>query len=301
MDRAEWLRWRHQGIGSSDAPVIMGASPWKTPLQLYEEKILPDPIAEESSFIQQRGIDIEPKIRSVHEINMGMSYAPRLVVMEGYPYIRASLDGATDDLSHICEIKLSGAEDWHASRAADKVPEKYVHQIQHQLMVSGAKSCFYLSYLYEKGQKEFNPSNVWAIEVHPAPETQGRLLEQESWFWKMVTERTPPAPSDRDFKTLKGMTAVANRWKRANLKLDQIKDELGSARAALIDAANKAGHPRCIAGGVKLTQVMRNGSIDSGKIILAMEQAIRKYQPCFELDQEQFRKKPSVSWRVGEE
>lgn len=34
----EWLEWRSQGIGASDAPIIMGASPWKTPYKLWLEK-----------------------------------------------------------------------------------------------------------------------------------------------------------------------------------------------------------------------------------------------------------------------
>ena len=34
----EWLDWRKKGIGSSDAPIIMGVSPWKTPFELWEEK-----------------------------------------------------------------------------------------------------------------------------------------------------------------------------------------------------------------------------------------------------------------------
>ena len=34
----EWHKWRMGGIGSSDAPVVMGVSPYKTIEQLYLEK-----------------------------------------------------------------------------------------------------------------------------------------------------------------------------------------------------------------------------------------------------------------------
>lgn len=34
----EWLMWRSQGIGASDAPVIMGVSPWSDPVSLWMEK-----------------------------------------------------------------------------------------------------------------------------------------------------------------------------------------------------------------------------------------------------------------------
>lgn len=34
----EWEKFRLQKIGASDAPIIMGVSPWKTPFQLWLEK-----------------------------------------------------------------------------------------------------------------------------------------------------------------------------------------------------------------------------------------------------------------------
>ena len=37
-DRAAWLRMRSGGIGGSDAAVIAGLSPWKSPYELYLEK-----------------------------------------------------------------------------------------------------------------------------------------------------------------------------------------------------------------------------------------------------------------------
>ena len=37
----ERLEWRHQGIGASDAPTIMGENPWKTAPELLHEKCGP--------------------------------------------------------------------------------------------------------------------------------------------------------------------------------------------------------------------------------------------------------------------
>ncbi|MES2145765.1 MAG: YqaJ viral recombinase family protein, partial [Pseudomonadota bacterium] len=102
MDRQEWLKWRKGGIGSSDAPIIMGASPYKTRLQLYKEKISPE-IKEETSFIQQMGNDIEPRLRSYMEFKHDRTYAPKLVVMAEYPHLRASLDGCSEDGQAIIE------------------------------------------------------------------------------------------------------------------------------------------------------------------------------------------------------
>ena len=35
----EWLQWRSQGITASDIPIILGLSPYKTPWQLWAEKV----------------------------------------------------------------------------------------------------------------------------------------------------------------------------------------------------------------------------------------------------------------------
>lgn len=37
-DRAEWLEARRDGLGASDAAAVLGISPWKTNVQLWEEK-----------------------------------------------------------------------------------------------------------------------------------------------------------------------------------------------------------------------------------------------------------------------
>ena len=34
----EWLIWRAQGIGASDAPIIMGVSPWSNIIALWRDK-----------------------------------------------------------------------------------------------------------------------------------------------------------------------------------------------------------------------------------------------------------------------
>jgi putative phage-type endonuclease len=43
IDRREWLELRRSGIGGSDAPVIVGCSKWKSPYELWLEKVQPVP------------------------------------------------------------------------------------------------------------------------------------------------------------------------------------------------------------------------------------------------------------------
>ena len=48
-DRAEWLEARKDGLGASDAAALLGLSPWKTNVQLWEEKcglVIPEDIGD---------------------------------------------------------------------------------------------------------------------------------------------------------------------------------------------------------------------------------------------------------------
>ena len=40
LSYAEWLQVRRSGIGGSDAAAALGLSPWKSPLELWEEKAM---------------------------------------------------------------------------------------------------------------------------------------------------------------------------------------------------------------------------------------------------------------------
>ena len=73
----EWLAMRRTKIGASDAPIIMGVSPWTTPLQLWEQKVLGTSRAK--TFFMQEGIDWEPKIREWYSNKTGLKFQPEVV------------------------------------------------------------------------------------------------------------------------------------------------------------------------------------------------------------------------------
>lgn len=42
MEKAEWLRYRKSGIGGSDAGAICGLNPYRTAMEVYNDKISED-------------------------------------------------------------------------------------------------------------------------------------------------------------------------------------------------------------------------------------------------------------------
>src|SRR3990172_7017919 len=88
-----WLEWKNQGLGSSDAPIIMGVSPWMTALQLWEIKTGKFKPSQESNWAMERGSRLEPKARAHYQLLTERDMTPALKEHPEYPFLRASLDG----------------------------------------------------------------------------------------------------------------------------------------------------------------------------------------------------------------
>lgn len=199
MDRLEWLAWRRAGIGASDAPIIMGVSPWSTPYKLWCEKTSQTPPVDEYNWATERGNELEPMARADYELMYGLDMPVVLAAHAEYPFLRASLDGYNAEQKIILEIKCPGAAD-HLSAAEGKVPDKYFPQLQHQLLVTGAAKVHYYS---------FDGRKAHLVEVLPDHSYIQTLLEKELAFWKFVTDKTPPPFSRDDFKPTRFKGAAA--------------------------------------------------------------------------------------------
>lgn len=72
LSREAWLQIRQQGIGSSDAAMAIGLSPYKSPLSLWLEKThrkAPDDLSEKEAVIW--GTVLEPVLASVYAERTG--------------------------------------------------------------------------------------------------------------------------------------------------------------------------------------------------------------------------------------
>lgn len=137
----EWLEHRDKFKNASEAPVIMGASPYKTRGSLLREKKTGDrpehSVHTEALF--QRGHDAEAEARPIVEQQIGEELYP-VVATRGD--LGASFDGITLMEDVVWECKL-----WNEGKAADvragKAPEQDYWQLVHQFYVSGAKKIIY--------------------------------------------------------------------------------------------------------------------------------------------------------------
>lgn len=258
MEGKDWHEWRRQGIGASDAPAIMGVSPWTTPYQLWEIKTGLNKKTDEGNWATRHGNRMEPQARADYELRHNLDMPARLVEHAKIPWLRASLDGYSADGETVLEIKCPGAED-HAKAEAGIVPEKYIPQVQHQLMVTGAKRVHYYSFLDGQGA---------LVEVLPDIEFCKKLFALEKAFWDLVVKREPPELIARDYKKIRSIEAskLAEEWKVAKEVHDKSVDILERAKAAFLDAVEIEKNRRVVCGTVRVAMVPRKGNVDYKKV-----------------------------------
>jgi len=207
----EWLAERATGLGGSDAAAVCGCSPWKTPLDVFHEKVQYldgyGGHGGEENPDMRRGTLLEPVVLQLYtdETGVVVRKPDNAIVSAQYPFMRANLDGITIDGNIVLEAKTarwksppgtSDPEKRWGDPWTNEIPLVYFFQCQHNMVVSGLEVC-HVPVLF--GDFEF------AIYEVPADrEFQGLMVDEESRFWAMVEARTPPDPiNDAD---------VSKRW-----------------------------------------------------------------------------------------
>jgi putative phage-type endonuclease len=140
-----WHQYRATHLNASDAPAMMGVSPYKTRAQLVKEYATG--ISQEVTGEMQRRFDeghsTENAARALIEEQIGEELYPVVMSYEADGLkLSASLDGMTIDGSTIFEHKLANATNVPQVEAG-QVPDQYRWQLTQQLLVSGAEKCIF--------------------------------------------------------------------------------------------------------------------------------------------------------------
>jgi len=178
----EWHKWRMGGIGSSDAPVVMGVSPYKTIEQLYLEKTGQGE-EPESNFAMLRGKELEPIARARVELLEDLDFETVTLEMPDRNYMRASLDGWNEETKTLLEIKCLGKKGFSMAKAGE-IPIEYIYQMAHQILVSGASEAWYYCFDGEEGVLIKKSAGQFIKEC-------AELLKECEKFWDRVKKKEP--------------------------------------------------------------------------------------------------------------
>jgi putative phage-type endonuclease len=251
----EWKQFRKSKVGASDAPIIMGDSPWTTIRQLYDQKL--DLVPErECTHAMEEGHRIEPLVRQFALALTGLEMKP-CVVQSVTPWMIASLDGLSACGKLFIEIKLGNAQD-HAVAKAGKIPKKYFAQLQHQMYVMEHERCLYIS--YHKDTDDYQ--TVWVDRDNAYIK---QLLEEEEKFNTCLITRTPPELTDRDYRSREDLQwqDLTSQWMREKEQMDLWIAREKETKEKLITLA---GGLNTRGAGVRISKVTRQGTISYGSI-----------------------------------
>lgn len=216
-----WVEWRKGGIGASDIAAIMGVCPYKSALDIYNDKKgLSSPRINNS---MKRGTAVEPEARRVFNRGRDWAFEPMLCESDNESIYRASLDGYTHFSRQILEIKIPKREVLDMARYG-QIPIHYLYQIQWQLFVTEAVKAHYFCY---------NPESLesYTVEVYPDEKIQIRLEEKAYDFWhnNVMMNRPPEEKPDKknvgdpSRDDMSDMDSIRQKMKDLEEEFDKLK------------------------------------------------------------------------------
>jgi len=180
---------RSKGVGGSDIPALLRLSKWKSPLDLYLEKIgeaTEKSIKENQKHILGMGKTLEPYVIQSFEEDTGdkVTRQQERILHPKYDFLWGTIDGVCGD--KVIEIKTTSS---YVDCWKESVPQYVLAQVAYYanlLNTNGAKIVVLFrdsgeirTYAYERDQ-----------------EAEEQIITSAVDFWDMVCKRTPPAPTN---------------------------------------------------------------------------------------------------------
>lgn len=212
-DREEWLKNRGHGVGGSDCSAVIGLNPYKTNLQLWQEKVglKEQPIIENEHT--KYGQACEEALRKIFEADfvgkLCVSHqSNELLIRKDKPWLRASLDGEIEVLEDctivsfhygntdkpetdfilklkkgmhgVLEIKTADIlSSMHKEKWGEEIPDNYYCQTLHYLNVTGYDFVIIFSQLTR---------NVKGVKTHET-RTYGYMREERIEDLRLLEEK----------------------------------------------------------------------------------------------------------------
>ncbi len=181
MPREKWLELRKEGIGGSDAAVIMGVNPWKSPLELWLEKTgeLAD---DEDNEAMYWGRMLEDMVAREFAKRTGKQVRRKnsLIKSKKHPFMLANID--RDVVGERAGLECKTTSGFYEDTG--ECPAHYYPQIQHYMAVLGYEK-WYVAVL-AGGQRFY---------IYEVPRNEAyidEMISKERQFWDLVLSDTPP-------------------------------------------------------------------------------------------------------------
>lgn len=215
----EWLEARKQYRTASEAPIVLGISPFTS---IKDFKLIKAGLKKQYySKAMQRGHEMEAQIRDFANQLLGRTFREEIWVKDNY---LASLDGIDGDT--LIEIKCSDYTYNEVIRG--EIPDNYHAQIQQQLYCSPAEFGYLVAYSPTHG--EYAVSD----EILPDPIFM-RTVEDA---WEKFDAMPIPEDAPRDFSGDGEVVELFREYDALKRTADTAKARMDEIRSLLIEKAD---------------------------------------------------------------
>lgn len=201
--REEWLAARKSYIGGSDASCIVAMNPYKTNVDLWEEKTgRRKPVNIDNEPFVIYGRDAENSLRELFRMDFpkyNLHYFENNIWLnEKYPFAHASLDGwLTDENGRlgVLEIKTTNIlQSMQKEKWNHRIPDNYYIQVLHYLLVTEAEFAILKAQLkYDYDGDIFLTTKHYFIERNEVLEDLNYLEQAERTFYASIqNDQKPP-------------------------------------------------------------------------------------------------------------
>lgn len=187
LEKKEWLSYRKQGIGGSDAGAICGLNPYRTAIQVYQDKISEE-IEEIDNEAMRQGREFEDYVakRFMEETGKKVRRANTMFYDEEHPFMLADVDRMVVGENAGLECKTASpymAEKW----AEGQIPLSYQIQCHHYMSVCNTDSWYLTVLIYGREFKYY--------KIERDKQVIADLIQIERDFWENhVKSGVLPAP-----------------------------------------------------------------------------------------------------------
>ncbi len=201
MTREQWLKERKKGIGGSDAATILGLNPYKSNIDLWNEKTgkVKAKDISDKPYVKY-GTEMEDILRESFKIKHPEFFITHkentIIKHKKYPFLFASLDGEILEVATgregVLEIKTSEIlRSMQKEKWKDKIPDNYYCQVLHYLNVTGYEFAKLFAEL--RYDENYQVTKTYTIERKDVEEDIKYLEQKEIEFWRYVEEdKRPP-------------------------------------------------------------------------------------------------------------
>ena len=228
LSREDWLQFRKQGIGSSDAAAACGIHPYLSMLELWMIKT-----GRMSSDIDESiegysplywGNTLEPMVAKYYQEHTG-SKVRRVNAILQHPdpdkaFMLANLDYAITGSDEVQILECKTAGEHGAKLWKHGVPLYVTCQVQHQLAVTGKTAAHICVLLCGHEAKIY--------KVERDERLIESIMEHERLFWQYVETDTPPTPdhSESAARALKQLYPTPKLSSKVDLRDDDGANKL---------------------------------------------------------------------------